>query len=531
MKDQGKSDDQQSNEVLLQELASLRQRVAELESADALHKRSEDNLEQRVQERTAALAKANDEIAIFQQFAETSGQGFSMADLSGHLVYMNPALCRMLGEDKPRGRIGQHISVYYSEEINRRRQTERFPVLMREGYWQGEVPMLSCQGESIPTWHNTFLIRDANGNPTRIAVVITDIRERKRAEEALRQSHDELRAIYENIGDGLLVADRETFRVVRANAAMCAMLGYSEDELLSKSIEELHPKDALPDIVAPLRSGTLGQLPAKANAPMLRKDGSIFYADITGDTFIYHGVPCSIGVFRDVTERRQAQEALDRERRTLQHMLRASDHERQLIAYDIHDGLAQYLTGAMMQIEHSHNIRENRPEDSETAFKAGMEMLRQSHFEARRLISGVRPPILDESGVVAAIAHLVYDVRAHKGPKVEFHGKVDFGRLAPTLENAVYRIAQEGLNNACAHSLSETVSVGLVQRGDQVRITIRDQGVGFDPKIVEQGRFGLEGIRERARLLGGKAVIDSMPGKGTRIVVDLPIVYREESHE
>ena len=212
-------------------------------------------------------------------------------------------------------------------------------------------------------------------------------------------------------------------------------------------------------------------------------------------------------------------------------MLQSSDHERQLIAYEIHDGLAQYLAGAIMQLEHSHNIREERPKESATAYDAGMELLRQSHFEARRIISGVRPPILDESGVVAAVAHLVYDVRAHKGPKVEFRSKVEFDRLAPILENAIYRIAQEGLANAWKHSKSKKVSVGLMQRGDQVRVVIRDQGVGFDPKTVAEGRFGLEGIRERARLLGGKSKIDSTPGKGTRIVVDLPIVLRKENVE
>ena len=134
-------------------------------------------------------------------------------------------------------------------------------------------------------------------------------------------------------------------------------------------------------------------------------------------------------------------------------------------------------------------------------------------------------------GVVAAVAHLVYDIKAHKGPKIEFRSKVEFGRLAPVLENAIYRIVQEGLTNACKHSQSKKVRVGLVQHGDHVRIVIRDQGVGFDPKTVEEGRFGLEGIRERARLLGGRSVIDSTPGKGTRIVVDLPIVLRKENAE
>ena len=138
-----------------------------------------------------------------------------------------------------------------------------------------------------------------------------------------------------------------------------------------------------------------------------------------------------------------------------------------------------------------------------------MTMLQQGHYEARRLIAGVRPPILDESGVVDAVGHLVNEQSRLKGPKIDYHSRVDFDRLVPTLENAIYRITQEALMNACQHSKSEKVRVSLLQQEDRVRIEIRDWGVGFDPKAVRGNRFGLEGIRQRARLLGGKFSIRS----------------------
>lgn len=234
-----------------------------------------------------------------------------------------------------------------------------------------------------------------------------------------------------------------------------------------------------------------------------------------------------MATIRDITERKQAQEALERERRTLQHMLRASDHERQLIAYDIHDGLAQQIAGAVMQFEVFGHLRESKPKQATDALQAGMTMLRQSHFEARRLINGVRPPILDESGVVAAIAHLVHEPKGRKAPEIEFRSKVEFKRLEPVEENAIYRIVQEGITNACKHSKSKKVRVSLLQRGDQVRIEIRDWGIGFNPKAVPEKRYGLTGIRERARLLGGKCQIRTKPGDGTVIVVDLPVAARK----
>ena len=98
----------------------------------------------------------------------------------------------------------------------------------------------------------------------------------------------------------------------------------------------------------------------------------------------------------------------------------------------------------------------------------------------------------------------------------------------PTLENTIYRIAQEGLANACQHSKSEKVRVSFLQNGDQVRVEVRDWGIGFDTKTVREKHFGLEGVRQRARLMGGKCSIKSKPGKGTTVVVELPVVEREQ---
>ena len=184
-------------------------------------------------------------------------------------------------------------------------------------------------------------------------------------------------------------------------------------------------------------------------------------------------------VIRDVTERKRAEESLHREYRNLKHLLQSSDHERQLIAYEIHDGLAQQLAGALMQFQTFGHLKDKNPKEAAKAYDAGLTMLQQGHFEARRLIAGVRPPILDESGIVEAVAHLVHELGREKGPNIEYRSRVDFDRLDPTLENAIYRIAQEALTNACQHSKSERISVRLLQCGDRLRIEIRDWGVGF----------------------------------------------------
>jgi signal transduction histidine kinase len=228
---------------------------------------------------------------------------------------------------------------------------------------------------------------------------------------------------------------------------------------------------------------------------------------------------------REVEERQLAEQALRKEQTTLKHLLQSSDHERQLIAYEIHDGLAQQLTAAIMYFQGSGRRSGQDAEVSAAAYDTGVSLLRQSLGEARRLISGVRPPILDELGIVAALNHLILDCQARReAPEIDFQNEVEFDRLASIVENALYRIAQEGLSNALAHSGSTRMQVNLIQQDNHIRLQIQDWGVGFHTEDVMENCFGLDGIRERARLLGGSVEIASVPGEGTRITVDLPII-------
>jgi PAS domain S-box-containing protein len=629
--------------------------ITERKRAEEALQKAKDELEQRVRERTAELAKANEDLDIFRKFVEASNQGFSMADLDNHLTYLNPALCHMLGEEGPDNALGKHLSIYYSEESNRRGQEEIEPALMRAGYWQGELPMLSRQGKSIPTWQNAFVIRDRQGSPLRFAVVITDMTERKQAEATLRQSHDELRAIYDGMVDGMLVVDIETKRFFTANAAMARMLGYSETELRSLAVKDIHPPADLPFVVEQFQGLAEGRIEVSEDVPVLRKDGSVFYAMVTSSKVTYDDRPCIVGFFRDVTERRRAEEALrqseeryelavrgagvgiwdwdirtgkvyysarwkmlfgydendiggsvddwatllhpderdwilkfqedflagplstvsveyrlrhkdgsyrwivahglavrdeqgrayrfvgshgditDRkhaeealakERQSLWRMLQASDHERQIISYEIHDGLAQYLAAARMQFQAYDSLKENLPNEAAKAYDTAVELVRQAYAESRRLINEVRPPVIDEIGLETAISHLVHEQRKRGGPKIECQSNVQFGKLPSILENALYRIAQEALTNACKHSKSKQVMVTLAQVGHEVRLEVRDWGIGFNPASPENGRFGLEGIRQRVRLLGGRLTIESKPDSGTMVQVFVPIVAR-----
>ena len=152
--------------------------------------------------------------------------------------------------------------------------------------------------------------------------------------------------------------------------------------------------------------------------------------------------------------------------------------------------------------------------------------MREALAEGRRLISGLRPPILDERGVVAALEYLVTEVRPEI-PQIEFVNNTQFGRLTPAIEVAIFRIAQEAITNVRLHSGAQRAQVELEQRGECVRLAVRDWGRGFDPATVQEERFGLQGIRQRARLLGRFGHRRSAPGQGTVLTVDFPLIQEK----
>ena len=223
------------------------------------------------------------------------------------------------------------------------------------------------------------------------------------------------------------------------------------------------------------------------------------------------------------SERQRAEEALQKQNCLLKELLDLQDQDRKLLACEIHDGLTQKIAGALLRLQAFGEQWDSGRPEAQTTFHTALQLLDGCMHEARKLISGLQPPILSELGVVAAVNCLIGQTQEGEGPDIEFIHGVQFDRLASPLEMAIFRIVQEAVTNVCRHSQSKKASVKLVEHDGCVRIEIQDWGIGFDQQQVAEYRFGLRGIRERTELLGGQATIDSAPGKGTRITVELPL--------
>ncbi len=358
-----------------------------------------------------------------------------------------------------------------------------------------------------------------------------------RVERLVAQRTAELKTISDAALDAVIMMDSAGC-VVHWNPAAERVFGYSREEVLGRGVHELvvpprHRQQARDGLREFFRTGSGPVVGKVQEMQAVRKDGSEFPIEISVSAIRLHDQWWAVAVVRDISERQRAAEELIREQRLLREMLDLQERERRLVAYEIHDELAQMLTGAQFKLQAFQQKLERQgvqhPEGWK-AFEEGLRLLGDGLAEARRLISGLRPPILDDSGVVAAIEYLATETQDRGGPQIEFVPEVHFERLAPPLESALFRIVQETLNNACRHSRSLKVRIELDETDDHVRLVVQDWGLGFDPGGVDPSRFGLRGIRERARLLGGRAEIHSAPGEGTRITVELPLVEPSDHH-
>src|SRR5712691_10850626 len=192
--------------------------------------------------------------------------------------------------------------------------------------------------------------------------------------------------------------------------------------------------------------------------------------------------------------------------------------ERTRLAREIHDTLAQGLTAIALQIETAIQHVGRDPQKVRERLEKALATARENLDEARRSVTNLRAGALAGKPLAQALASLVREFTSESGIRVTFETR---GSCALTLpvEAELYRIAEQALANVRQHAKATSVRVTLVCSGRKTRLTIEDDGVGFDPRHVAADRHGIEGMRERARIAGASMRITSKHGKGTRIVV------------
>jgi two-component system, NarL family, sensor histidine kinase UhpB len=436
----------------------------------------------------------------------------------------NPALARMLGFASAAELLadGQNIGkrMIVSAEV-RQRLNE---TLRSQGAMESiEAELLRRDGSRIWVRLNVHTVLDAHGLLSYYEGTCQDITEAKRSLEILERARRLQKAILDNIPDPAWLKDNRG-RFLACNEALGRTVGRHPEEILGNSASDLGFPDAATiqredEQVMHTRQSTTfeGQRSdASGNVRWFETSKS----PLLGDRGEVTGV---VGIARDVTERKRAEEELWRLPRRI---IDAQEAERQRVSRELHDGVNQLIASAQMRLQKvSDSVPEFRPAAREILARCN-DLMVQALEENRRIAYNLRPGDLDELGLVTASHHLCTQFHTRTNVLVKCRiGRL--GQLAPAIELNLFRIIQEAFNNVEKHARAKTVRLEMTRDGDTLRLRIQDDGSGFETRRLKQRRgnrrgMGITNILQRASALDAVCDIQSAPTKGTTVTVSVP---------
>ena len=448
---------------------------------------------------------------------------------TGAVVY-SPRWKQMLGyaDDE----IGPHVSTWEQllhPDDHARAKVLNDAVERGQPTYEGEFRLRHKDGHYVTVLTRGLPIRrEGDGRLVRIVGTHLDITQRRRTELALRESEERLTLAFAGAQEGIWDWNLETDAVVYSSRWK-QMLGYGDDEIephISAWERLVHPDDRAAADRAH-ESVTRGQPTYEAEFRLRHKEGH--YIHVLSRGFAVRrdaGGPVIriVGTHFDLTERRK-RDAERARTELLAHLVFVQEDERRRIARDMHDQFGEQLTALSLRIALLKEACEQKA-DLAGHLEALDTIAARLDRDVDQLVWQLRPTALDDLGLQPALTNYIqeWSQRANIAAELHTSGLLD-DRLAPEVETALYRIAQEALNNVAKHSRARRVEVILERRSDCVLLILEDDGVGFEASnsAADRHGFGLVGMQERAALVGASLEIESTPGKGATILVRMAV--------
>ncbi|MCB0165627.1 MAG: PAS domain-containing protein [Anaerolineae bacterium] len=406
-----------------------------------------------------------------------------------------------------------------------------------EAYFTLEYP---CHSPTKQAW---YILQAAplTGDYEGAVAIHIDISDRKLAEELLLREHNLLRTLIDNLPDYIYFKDRQS-RFIVTNQASAQILGAeSPDDVVGKTDFDYYPAEFAAAYYSDEQTiFTEGQ-------PLIDKEEPHIDAAGTHRWVLTTKIPMRneagevigvVGISRDITERKKIElekehliKEISRQRQQLRaltgRLAEAQETERKNLARELHDQVGQSLSALNLNLSAVRTrIKNGPPQSLETTMSLiddSIALLEQTAECIQDVMADLRPPVLDDYGLVAAIRWYGKQLARQGKFKFTVKGQEPTPRLAPANEHTLFRIAQEALLNAAKHAQARKVNVMLETEEKLVRMVVVDDGLGFDLEgPVAALSWGLLTMKERAEAIGGSWRIESEPAQGTRVVVEVP---------
>lgn len=486
--------------------------------------------------------KSTEQIAYMARLMEDTSDAIFSTDPSFIIRTWNKAaemLFRYTPEEAIGKTAGNLLKIDLGEEVIHAIRRE----LVESSYWKGEVYYKNKNGGNLTVLLSASAVRNPEGAVEGFVMVCRDFTERKKLELQLHQFNKELESQVAKktaeltdykyaLDQSSIVSITDEKGVIKyVNDNFCRISQFTEDELIGQHHHiigsQYHPDMFFNDMWKTITKGKVwkGEIRNKA------KDGSIYWVDMTIIPFLNErDEPFEyIALDNDISERKKAEALLDQYyqdiRQLASHLQDVREEERAGIAREIHDELGQQLTGLKMDLSWI-NKRPLVQDDDELRQKVVtiMNLLDTTIKTVRRIATDLRPSILDDLGLIAAIEWQSQEFGNRSGISTEFNTTMDEFKYAPAIAVGMFRICQESLTNVARHADASKIRISLEEENEKILLTIRDNGKGFDSwKIGGKKTLGLLGMKERTLMMGGEFRIESLPGKGTTLMVTVPI--------
>jgi PAS domain S-box-containing protein len=395
-----------------------------------------------------------------------------------------------------------------------------------------EIDLLSATGNQISmTLENTRLylkeriaaegLRVSDKNYQKLAIDYAQLYNRERlAADALRVSERNYRELFENASDAIWIHDLSG-KIISVNKAFEKLTGYDRDTLLGTDVSIIMPSHGLTQVDIGVHEEALrGKNPEPYSQELVKKDKDVAIIQLGTNLISQDSKPWAFQhIARDITEEKRIQENF---RFYVRQVGQAQEAERKRIARELHDETAQALVA----------VCRNLDDLASSSTKLGIQDIRE---QVRNILQGVRnfsqrlrPSVLDDLGLIPAIRWLASDLTKNFNIIADVEVIGEQRQISTETELMIFRVVQEALTNVQKHSAAHKVNIKLEMVEHRIEVIISDNGKGFEiPARIDDlariGKLGLTGMQERVQLLGGTLTFASIPGKGTTIVIQVPI--------
>lgn len=460
----------------------------------------------------------------YRSLVERITDGFIALDSNWRYTYINKTAREIIRMD-PQDLIGKNVWEVFPQAVGSSTY-EAFVKAMKEQRYIHNIDYYP----PLDLWQECHIYPSPDG----LSIFLRDITEKKRAEMELQAAKDRLFFHIDNSPLGFIEWDDRM--IVRSWSKRAEQIfGWTEKEMMAfqeSAIDHIYRED-LPALNKETGQMLVGEIQnTSVQHRNYTRDGRMIWCEwFNSATKDKTGKVTIMSLVQDITARKQAENELKETNAQLHslssHLQDIREEERIHIAREIHDELGQQLTGLKMDMHWLNKRLETNDQTIRDKIRTIIELIDETVKSVRRISSNLRPSILDDLGLIAALEWHGEEVQKRSEIKVNFSTELPEPELPVAMATGIFRIYQEVLTNAVRHANAHEINSTLQLKNGHLILEVQDDGKGMDQSLVKTKKtLGLVGIRERTFQLGGKFDLFSEPGKGTRICITVPFQAR-----